>query len=121
MSLNRKTIESIAPTMSFNAHCNWYRGDPRFSGIPFAKLMDYCQSYGRSVLMTGLDDYQGQAPIATLVKYGAILATRVNGHIMTVEEKGPYEVVFPFDSWPSGLDNRLLYLAVYQLAEIEVI
>ena len=56
----------------------------------------------------------------TLQEAGALLATRQNGTIMPVSDKGPVFLVFPFDSRPELQHQTYYSRAVWQIAEINV-
>jgi hypothetical protein len=52
------------------------------------------------LVITALDDYTREIPIDDLVQKGAILALKRNGEYLSVSDKGPLFVVYPYDSSP---------------------
>jgi hypothetical protein len=48
-----------------------------------------------SVRITALDDYQVDIPFAEIEKWPILLATRMNGEYMSIENSGPTRIIFP--------------------------
>jgi hypothetical protein len=98
----------------------WTDGVTTFTGIPFAALMDAVDAQGGRVRITALNDYSAGAEIRMLTEAGAILAYAADGRQLSVREKGPLWVIFPFDSDPDLRTDAYWGVSVWQVARITV-
>jgi hypothetical protein len=98
----------------------WYTGEHEFSGVIISDLLDYLGASGESVTFTALNDYASEIPIAELEDLPVILATRVDGKKLSVRDKGPLFVIYPFDL-DSTLYNEVIFgRSVWQVASVTV-
>lgn len=100
----------------------WFEGRTRFRGVPLSALMQAVEpaaGAGRAVV-SALNDYRGDLPIADFASYGPILATTKDGNRMRVEDLGPLFIVYPYDDLPEAVRPILHTRSVWQVAEIEV-
>ncbi len=111
------TLEQAA----FTTTTIWTDGETRFSGVPLKALLAHLGAQGRSVEMVALNDYAVTMPIAELEDGAPIVATRMNGETMSVRDKGPYWVVFPYDSNPKYSTETTYSRSIWQLNRLKVI
>jgi hypothetical protein len=98
----------------------WTDGEANFTGVPLAQLLDAVGTKGTSVHAVAANDYQADIPIAVLEESGALLAMRMNGQDLTLRDKGPLWIVFPWSEKPE-LDRVEIYnYAVWQLLSMHV-
>jgi hypothetical protein len=91
-----------------------------YTGPIFHELLKLVGAQGSTIRVTALDDYTAELSLADLQKYGVILATNENGKQLTLDDRGPFFVVFPFDEFKE-LQNDLYYnMSVWQVMLIEV-
>ncbi|MFD2262915.1 molybdopterin-dependent oxidoreductase [Lacibacterium aquatile] len=76
----------------------WTNGEVTFEGIPLTKLLSAVGPKGGSISVTALNDYSANMTVAQLVGAGAILAYAVDGKPLSVRDKGPFWIIFPFDT-----------------------
>lgn len=66
-----------------------------------------------SVEMAAINDYTIAIPSADLENYDVIFATRMNGELMSVREKGPIWIMYPISDFPELADaiysSRLIW------------
>lgn len=99
----------------------WYDGPQTFSGPLLSDLLDTLSVQGTTVRAVAINDYAVDIPVSDLLDYPVILASRHNGNLMSVRDKGPLFVVFPFDEVPS-LNNEVYYArSAWQVRRIEVL
>src|SRR6201989_977736 len=96
---DRAQLEALG-MVSFETKTPWYKESVKFEGVPLDKLMAKVGSTGDRVLAIALNDYSVEIPIEDFAKYHAILALKRDGEYMSVRDKGPLFVVYPFDSDP---------------------
>jgi len=94
--------------VSFQTASPWFNGPTTFTGIPLQKLMDYVGAKGSIVKVTALNDYTTVIPLNDFKKYNVILAVKINGEYMRIRDKGPFFIVYPYDSMPE-LNNQMFY------------
>ena len=101
------TLEKLG-VVSFQTTSPWYNGRTNFTGISMQKLMDYVGAKGTVVKVTALNDYTTVIPLSDFKNYNVILAFKINGEYMRVRDKGPFFIVYPYDSLPE-LNNQIYY------------
>lgn len=98
----------------------WYTGEHEFSGVIIRDLLDYLGASGDSVTFSALNDYASEIPMEELKKLPVILATRVDGQELSVRDKGPLFVIYPFDL-DSTLYNEVIFgRSVWQVGSATV-
>jgi hypothetical protein len=110
-SMGLVTVETTTP---------WHEGKVKFEGVPLDKLMKQVGASGQRVVVVALNDYATEIPIDDFAKFNVILAIKRNGEYMSVRDKGPLFVIYPYDSSPD-LKNQTYYArSAWQVAKIEV-
>jgi hypothetical protein len=116
---DRAMIEALGAT-SFSTSTPWYDGSHKFEGALLAKLLDTVGSAGDRLIVTALNDYVTEIPVADARKFGVILALKRDGQYMPVSDKGPIFIIYPFDS-NSELKAQVYYKrSAWQVSRIEV-
>lgn len=98
----------------------WHKGRPTFKGPLFSDVLDHVQAFGTEVVVTAINDYSSTIPIQDLRKWPIILATRMDGKTMSIREKGPIFVIYPFDKFPETKNEVSYFRSVWQVKSIEV-
>ena len=106
--------------VEFTTTTIWTDGETRFSGVSLKALLRHLGADGHSVEMVALNDYAVTMPIAELEDEAPIVATRMNGKTMSVRDKGPYWVVFPYDSDPKYSTETNYSRSIWQLIQLKV-
>lgn len=105
-AIDASTVETRTP---------WHKEKTLFSGVSGAALLKYLGTRATEVDAVALNDYKVTLPVSDLSDTGLIFATRKNGELMSVREKGPIFIIYPFDGNPS-LDNEVIYArSIWQL------
>lgn len=116
---DRATLEAVG-TISYETGTPWYPEPVKFEGVPLAKLMQYLGAKGEHIVVTALNDYSSDIPFSDITKYNVILATKQNGQYMSVRDKGPLFIVYPFDSDPELKHQTYYGRSVWQVSRITV-
>ena len=114
IELSLETLDSL-DQITFSTTTIWTDGDVQFSGVSLKALLAYLDVDGQSLEMVALNDYAVTMPVADLEDVAPILATRMNGETMSVRDKGPYWVVFPYDSDPKYSTETNYARSIWQL------
>lgn len=78
----------------------WSDGVSTYEGVSLEVLMEAVGASGTTVTAIALNDYVTTIPLSDFAQYGPILAMRHNGEYMSVRDKGPLFIIYPFDSDP---------------------
>lgn len=116
---DRAMLESIG-MVSFTTQTPWYKEPVKFEGVPLAKLLDAVGATGDKVAAIALNDYSAEVPMEDIKKYGVILALKRDGEYMSVREKGPLFVVYPYDTDPELKAHKYYSRSVWQVAKLDV-
>ena len=68
-----------------------------------------------------LNNYKVEIPIDDASRYAVLLATRLDGEPMSVRDKGPLLVIYPFDAHPELRSAVYYSRSAWQLRSIEVL
>ncbi len=98
----------------------WYDGAHSFTGPLGVDLLKAVGAHGTTLKVTALNDYVTEIPVEDFERYPVLLATRLDGAAMSVRDKGPIFVIYPFDDAPE-LNNETYYgRSAWQVKSIEV-
>ncbi len=82
--------------------------------------MEAVGATGDRIVSIALNDYSAEMPMEDARKYGVLLALKRDGEYMTVRDKGPLFIIYPFDSNPDLKAQKYYSRSVWQIARIEV-
>ncbi|TSE18409.1 hypothetical protein Talka_02155 [Tepidimonas alkaliphilus] len=98
----------------------WDSEPVTFSGPRLRDVLDAVGAHGQRLRAVALDDYRVIIPLEDAQRYDVIVATRKNGARMSVRQKGPLFIVYPFDHAPQLRDRRYYERSIWQLKALEV-
>lgn len=98
----------------------WHTGKPAFSGPLLREVLKAAGAEGKTLRMTALNDYRVDIPADDVQRYDVIVARLLDGRAMTVREKGPLFVMYPFDKHPDLRNTVYFSRCIWQLRRIEV-
>ena len=97
----------------------WHDGEQVFEGVPLAALLDHVGARGETLHVIALNKYRTEIPVSDLGRQ-PILAYLRNGAPMSVRDKGPLFVIYPYDRDPA-LKSELYYgRSAWQVRSISV-
>ena len=99
----------------------WTDGEVVFTGVSVSNLLQALEAAGNVLRMSALNDYAVEMPVSELEDHAPIIATRMNGRTMSIRDKGPYWIVFPFDSDPEYRTETNYSRSVWQLESLVLI
>ena len=109
------------PQHSFTTRTPWYPQPRKFSGVLVAELLAAVGAASTgTVRALALNDYRVEMPAAELVRHGALVAHLLDDQPMTVREKGPLVIIFPFDDRPELRSAVHYSRAIWQLRSLEL-
>ncbi|WP_037493124.1 molybdopterin-dependent oxidoreductase [Sneathiella glossodoripedis] len=88
---NKKTIVTSTP---------WTDGNIRFEGVLIRDLLDTLQATGSQLKAFAINDYSVTIPIDDLRRYDVIIAFMRDGKLMSIRDKGPLWIIYPWNQNP---------------------
>jgi hypothetical protein len=108
------------PRHSFATSTIWTEGVDTYEGVLLSDLLAAVGATGTNVLAKALNDYEITFPIAEATAEGPLLAYRTNGKPMSVREKGPIWLIFPYDAVEAFRTEQTYARSIWQLDRIAV-
>jgi hypothetical protein len=97
----------------------WIKGTSTFSGPYLRSVLKAAGVTGTTLRVSAINDYSSDIPLED-AELDVILATRLGGKPMSVRDKGPIFLVYPFDLQPDLYMEKYFSRSVWQINEIEV-
>ncbi len=116
--LDRAMLEAMERTTIVTTTI-WTSGPQTFEGVELATLVETLGIQGSVLLATAINDYTVEVPISDAVKGGPIVAYAANGSEMSVRDKGPLWLIYPFDSNSEYRSEVIYSRSIWQLNRIE--
>ena len=108
------------PRVTIQTHTPWTDGLVTFEGFLVRDLIKAVGASGETLKATAINDYAIDIPLEDFRKYDAIIADTKNGARMTVRDKGPLWIIYPWDSVPE-LKNEIYHSrSIWQLNRIVI-
>jgi len=104
--------------IEFTTSTIWFEGEAEFSGPSLSDVLQEIGRTGTSLEMTALNDYSVTMPVSEIGDQYPIVALRMNGKPMPVREKGPYWVMYPFDSFDEFQNETVYSRSIWQLTAL---
>lgn len=98
----------------------WHDGKNVFEGVPLASLMAHAGAKGTTALVMALNNYAAEVPVADFTSHPVILAYKMNGKYMSVADKGPLFVIYPFSDYPDLQNEQSYARSVWQVRSITI-
>jgi len=119
--LGRAALDAMGP-VTFTTSSIWTDGQHSFTGVPLARLAQvFALDPNSEIILRALNDYEVQMPLAEATPEAPILAYEMDGKPMSVRDKGPIWVVYPYDADPKAYQTVTAFArSVWQLDRIEV-
>lgn len=99
----------------------WTEGRVTFRGPLLKAVLEAAGADGKRLVVKALNDYSAEIPIGDATGLATILAMSVDGNALSVREKGPLFLIYPFDLEPGLYNEKYFARSVWQISEIEVL
>jgi hypothetical protein len=113
-------LEALDAT-TFETSTIWTEGEHSFIGVSLAVLADWLGLEGDRLRATAINDYAIEIPLTDAVEGGPIVAYRMDGDIMSVRDKGPLWIIYPYDSNADYRTEVVYSRSIWQLDRIKVV
>lgn len=107
--------------VSFATTTPWTEGVQEFTGVSLQALVEELGVTDGSIKATAINDYAIDIPVSNAVEGGPILAYLQNGERMSVRDKGPLWLVYPYDLNESYQTEVIFSRSIWQLVRLDVV
>lgn len=116
---DRAMLEGMDP-VTIETTTIWTDGVQSFTGVELADLMALVDAKGETLQATAINDYAVEIPSGDWVEGGPIVAFLNNGAPMSLRDKGPLWVIYPYDDNPAYQTEVTYARSIWQLDRIVV-
>jgi hypothetical protein len=85
----------------------WHDGEVTFEGVPMSRLMEAVGANGTVAFVHALNNYSSEVPLSDFTRFEPILAYKMDGQEMSIADKGPLFIIYPYDD-VSRIEERAL-------------
>lgn len=108
------------PQQSFTTKTPWYPKAVTFTGPLLRDVLAAAGASGQQIAARALDDYKTVIPMADAQDFHVILARQIDGKNLSIREKGPLFIVYPYDSKPELKAQVYLDRSAWQLKSLTI-
>ena len=113
-------LEALGAT-EFDTTTIWTEGKHNFMGVSLDVVLATVGASGDTLKATAVNDYAVEIPASDAKDGGPIIAYRMDGKAMSVRDKGPLWIVYPYDSNRNYRSEVIYSRSIWQLVSIDVI
>ena len=99
----------------------WTTDIQKFKGVSLVTLVTLIGADDGELLATAINDYTVSIPISDAIEGGPIIAYMLNDQEMSVRDKGPLWLIYPYDSSPDYRTEVVYSRSIWQLDRIELV
>lgn len=118
LQLDRDQLSAL-PQTSFTTSTTWTSGTPTFTGVLLKDLVAAIGASGGTITLTASNDYSVTMPLADAGDEAPLLAILMDGKPMSLRDKGPVWMVYPYDAGEDFRTEQALSRSVWQLTTLD--
>ena len=107
--------------VTFSTETIWTEGVQQFTGVSLHAFLGSLGVTEGMIKATAINDYSVDVPVSDAVEGGPIIAFARNGEEMSIRDKGPLWLVYPYDSSPDYRSEVIYSRSIWQLDRIEIV
>ena len=108
------------PQHSFTTSTPWYKETKKFTGPLLRDVLAAAGAQGTTIKAVALNDFKVEIPVADTRRFPMILARLLDDQPMSIREKGPLFIVYPFDTKTELQSARYYSQSPWQLRTLEI-
>jgi len=120
LALDREMLMAL-PATTIETSTIWTDGVHSFTGVALADLMEAVGVKDGTISATAINDYAVEIPLSDAQPGGPIIAYHLDGAPMSVREKGPLWVIYPYDSDAAFRTEVIYSRSIWQLDRLVVV
>lgn len=105
---------------TINTESPWTEGVVEYQGVLVRDILANVGATGTSVGATALNDYTVTIPVSDFQDYDVILATRRDGEVLSVRDRGPVWIIYPWTDQPNLQNEVIFSRSIWQLKSLFV-
>jgi hypothetical protein len=109
------------PQHTFSTKSPWYPEAHKFTGPLLRDVLAAVDAQGKNLRAVALNDYKVDLPVGDALKFNLVLARLMDDKPMSVREKGPLFIIYPFDADETLRNERYYSRSAWQLKAIDVL
>ena len=106
--------------VEFATATNWTEGVITFTDPALGAVLDRVGADGTTLRAMAINDYFADMPLDEARQEGPILAFWMNGEEMSLRDKGPLWIIYPFDDNADFRNEEIFRRSVWQLDRLDV-
>ena len=118
-AFDMKMLEKL-PQKTFTTQTPWYPKPVTFTGPLLRDVLAAADAKGSKIVATALNDYKTEIPFDDATKFDPIVAHLLDNKPMSIREKGPLFIVYPFDASPELRAEMYYNRSAWQLNSLKV-
>lgn len=117
---DRAALEDFEP-VELTTSTIWTSGVQQFTGVPLSVILEDAGVTSGTIKATAINDYAVEIPFADIASSDwPIVAYELNGEAMSVRDKGPLWIVYPYDTDPAYRSEVAYSRSIWQLNRLDV-
>ncbi len=109
------------PQHTFSTKSPWYSDVHKFTGPLLRDVLAAVGAQGKSLRAIALNDYKVDLPVGDALRFNLVLARLMDDKPMSVRDKGPLFLIYPFDADETLRNERYYSRSAWQLKAIDVL
>lgn len=106
--------------LSFTTTTPWTTGPSTFEGVRLRDVLAAAGAKGSCMEAIALNDYVSFLPFEDAMNKDVLIAYKMDGRRLTVRNKGPLWIIYPFDQDPSLKKEAIYARSVWQLRRLNI-
>jgi hypothetical protein len=98
----------------------WTDGVSEFEGVKLSKLAELLGIDSGVFVGFAINDYSVEIPVSDAYDYQPIIAYKRDGEFMSVRDKGPLWIIYPYDLDPATHTELIYSRSIWQLDRLVV-
>lgn len=98
----------------------WADGINTYIGPLGTAILEAVGAQSDQLMLQALNDYSAPVPVSDLSEFSVIFATHKNDRRLSVRDRGPLFLIYPFDDFPELNSERYHNRSVWQIDRIQV-
>lgn len=107
-------------TASITTSTPWFDGISVFEGISLEDLVETMGGEPTTITAIALNDYITVIPFEDIQAHQPILALKRDGQFMSIRDKGPLFIIYPYDSKPELRTHLYYSRSAWQVAKLVI-
>ena len=107
-------------TDTFETSTIWTEGVHEFTGVPLSAFLASLDVTSGMMFASAINDYTIEFPVEDALLESPMIAYLLDGAPMSVRDKGPLWIVYPYDLNPDFQNEDAYARSIWQLDRIEI-